>query len=387
MTGRLVRSLTLLALAALLMTGCFGGATSPSPATTVPPTASTDASGTARPSPTPTPHPSPSPTAAPTPTPTVSPSATATPSPRPPTPSPTPAFVTYTVVPGDSLSLIAGRYDTTWQSLVYWNKDRYPPLNPAAPGYDPNRIEIGWQLIVWPGVAVAYNPPLPTPTPRPPTPTPVPSSPSVAVFHGGRSTSMVALTFDMGGRTDPAVSVMTWLRDHGVPATIFITGSSVENTTAALDVISIINARPDLFDLGNHSYGHHPDMTELSAAQVADELWRAEAAIDRYADQSPRPLFRPPYGAWDAEVLAGAGSIGYRWSVLWDVDTIDWKPISDGGPTAEQIVGKVLAGAQGGSIVLMHLGGYETLGALPDIVAGLHARGYSLVTLDRLIGP
>ena len=386
MTGRRVRSLTLLALAALLLTGCFGNAPSPSPTTPVPPTASTGASATARPSPTPTPRPSPSPTAVPTPTPTVSPSAPATPTPQPPTPSPTPAFVTYTVVPGDSLSLIAGRYATTWQSLVYWNKDRYPSLDPAAPGYNPNRIEVGWSLVVWPNVVVAYDPPLPTATPLPATPTPVPSGPSVAVSHGGRSSSMVALTFDMGGRTDPAVSIMAWLRDHGIPATIFLTGSSVDNTTAAREVISIINARPDLFDLGNHSYAH-PDMTGLSAAQVADDLQSAEAAIDRYADQSPRPLFRPPYGAWDAEVLAGAGSVGYRWTVLWDVDTIDWKPISDGGPTAEQIVAKVLAGAQGGSIVLMHLGGFETLNALPGIVAGLQARGFSLVTLDRLIGP
>jgi peptidoglycan/xylan/chitin deacetylase (PgdA/CDA1 family) len=71
---------------------------------------------------------------------------------------------------------------------------------------------------------------------------------------------------------------------------------------------------------------------------------------------------------------------------MWDVDTIDWKPISDGGPTAVQIVEKVLGRAQGGSIVLMHLGGYETLDALPGIVAGLRGQGYSLVTLGTLIG-
>ncbi|MEO8245789.1 MAG: polysaccharide deacetylase family protein [Chloroflexota bacterium] len=294
--------------------------------------------------------------------------------------------MTHTVAAGDSLSLIAGRYGTTWQSLVYWNRDRYPSLDPASAAYDPNRIEAGWQLLVIPGVVVAYNPPPPpTATPRPATPTPAPSSPGAAIFHGARSTSMVALTFDMGGRVEPAVPIMTWLRDHGVAATIFMTGSSAETTSAGRDVISIINARPDLFDLGNHSYSH-PDMTSLSVAQVTDELRRAEAAIDRYADQSPRPLFRPPFGAWDAEVLAGAGSVGYHWSVMWDVDTIDWKPIRDGGPTAAAIVAKVLGGAQGGSIVLMHLGGYETLQALPDVVAGLRARGYSLVTLERLIG-
>lgn len=293
----------------------------------------------------------------------------------------------YTVVAGDWLSLIAARYDSTSQSLVYWNRQRYPSLDPAQPAYDPNRIEVGWQLIVWPGVVVAYNPPLPTLTPHPPVPQPTatPGTPSVVVSHGSRSSAMVALTFDMGGRTDPALAIMSWLRDHDVPATIFMTGASVDSTTAARQVISVINARPDLFDLGNHSYSH-PDMTTLSAAQVTDELRRAEAAIAAWANQSPRPLFRLPYGAWDGEVLAGAGAAGYRWTVMWDVDTIDWKPISDGGPSAAQIVAKVVGRAQGGSIVLMHLGGYETVDTLPGIVAGLRARGYTLVTVGTLIG-
>jgi peptidoglycan/xylan/chitin deacetylase (PgdA/CDA1 family) len=212
----------------------------------------------------------------------------------------------------------------------------------------------------------------------------------VACEHAGVSRQPiergVAITFDMGGRTDPAVAIMTWLRGRGVAATIFMTGETAASTKAGHQVLSIINARPDLFDLGNHTHSH-PDMTGMSAAQVAEELRRAEAAIAAQANQSPRPLFRPPFGAWDAEVLAGAGSAGYGWTVLWDVDTIDWKPIRDGGPTAGQIVSKVLAQAQGGSIVLMHLGGYQTLDALPGIVDGLRAGGFALVTLDRLLGP
>jgi peptidoglycan/xylan/chitin deacetylase (PgdA/CDA1 family) len=358
-----------LAVAAALTTGCFGGATAPR-------TASIGISTTQLPTA--------SPAATTTPTTTGQSSAIATPSTGPATPGPTPAFVTYTVVAGDSLSHIAGRYGTTWQSLIYWNRDRYPSLDPAAAAYNPNWIQAGWQLLVRPGVVVAYEVPPPPATPVPTTPPVAPASPSVAVFHGNRSSAMVALTFDMGGRTDPSVQIMTWLRDHGVPATVFMTGSILE-TAAGREVMSIINARPDLFDLGNHSYSH-PDLTTMSASQVADELRRAEAAIDRYADQTPRPLFRPPNGAWNAAVLAGAGSVGYRWSVLWDVDTIDWKPISEGGPTAQRIVADVLAKARGGSIVLMHLGGYETLKALPDVVAGLRGQGYSLVTLNRLIG-
>jgi peptidoglycan/xylan/chitin deacetylase (PgdA/CDA1 family) len=37
-----------------------------------------------------------------------------------------------------------------------------------------------------------------------------------------------------------------------------------------------------------------------------------------------------------------------------------------------------------GSIVLMHLGGYHTLAALPRIVDGLRDRGFALVSLDEM---
>jgi peptidoglycan/xylan/chitin deacetylase (PgdA/CDA1 family) len=72
--------------------------------------------------------------------------------------------------------------------------------------------------------------------------------------------------------------------------------------------------------------------------------------------------------------------------VTWDVDTIDWRPIKNDppGPTADAIVAKVLANARDGSIVLMHLGGYETLDALPRIIDGLADKGYGLVSLDEL---
>jgi hypothetical protein len=71
---------------------------------------------------------------------------------------------------------------------------------------------------------------------------------------------------------------------------------------------------------------------------------------------------------------------------MWDIDTIDWRPEDDGGPTAQAIVDKVVERATGGSIVLMHLGGFNTLQALPGIVAGLRAKGLEPVTLGEMFG-
>jgi hypothetical protein len=49
-------------------------------------------------------------------------------------------------------------------------------------------------------------------------------------------------------------------------------------------------------------------------------------------------------------------------------------------------VAKVEANARGGSIILMHLGGYHTLEALPGILAAVEAKGLQPATLGELLG-
>lgn len=193
----------------------------------------------------------------------------------------------------------------------------------------------------------------------------------------------------MGGRIGDALTIVKWLVDHDVHATIFMTGAMADNTNtdAGRQVLAIVDAHPGQLTLGNHSYTHR-DFRNLSAPEIRDELRRTEAAIAPHCAQDPRPFFRPPNGGYDADVLAAVGAAGYRHTVTWDIDTIDWRPIKNDppGPTADQIVAKVVGNAQGGSIVLMHLGGYETFEALPRIVQGLEAAGYDLVSLNQMLG-
>ena len=212
--------------------------------------------------------------------------------------------------------------------------------------------------------------------------------PSAIVRHGDRTGNDVALTFDMGGRVGDALAIVGWLVEHRIPATIFMTGAMAENanTDAGRAVLALVDKHPDLFTLGNHSYTHR-DFRTLTASEIRDELRRTEAAFAPWCDQNPRPFFRPPGGGYEAAVLAAVGAAGYSRTVLWDVDTIDWRPTDNDppGPTADEIVAKVLGNARAGSIVLMHLGGFETLDALPRIVDGLRARGLDLVQLDALL--
>jgi len=69
--------------------------------------------------------------------------------------------------------------------------------------------------------------------------------------------------------------------------------------------------------------------------------------------------------------------------VLWSVDTGDYLQ-----PGVPAIVERALAGAHPGAILLMHDAGgvrTQTVAALPQIIRGLHARGYRIVTVPRLM--
>jgi peptidoglycan/xylan/chitin deacetylase (PgdA/CDA1 family) len=299
--------------------------------------------------------------------------------------------VAYAVVAGDNLNSIARKFATTARSIAFWNRATYPSLDPYSSGYRPDRIEVGWVLSVVPGVVVDEAD-LPTPSASalpsisiPPGPTPDPSGSSVVVSHGSRASNAVALTFDMGGRLDPTLDIMDWLIAHDVPATIFPTGDTATATQTGRDVLSRVAAHPDLFDLGNHSWDH-PDFTKLTPARMVDQLARTEAAIEPIVGRTTKPYFRPPYGSQDAAVRTAVGGAGWSYTIMWDVDTIDWKAATDGGPSADDIAAKVAARARGGSIVLMHLGGYHTLEALPGILAALAGRGLQPVTLSQLLG-
>jgi len=373
-TNRSVRALVAATLVTLLVAGCQLLGTADSPG------ASSEAASAA---------PSAS---APTPTPrqTVSlPEAT-----------PLPAFTLYAVRGGDSLLSIAARFGTSPLSLSYWNRDRYPTLDPDTTTYAPDRIEVGWRLRLIPGVEVDPEDFLPLPSESPSaspttirsppsspaassTATPVPSTaggPSILIYHGPRTSHGIALTLDMGGRLDPATQIMDWLISHEVKATIFPTGVMGTTATGRM-VLARVKAHPELFAVGNHSWSH-PDFRTLDGAAIADQLNRCEAAVAPLAGRTTRPFFRPPFGGQDADVRAAVGAAGWHDMVMWDVDTIDWRPESDGGPTTAAIVAKVVTNARGGSIVLMHLGGYHTLAALPGVVDGLADRGLKPVRLS-----
>jgi peptidoglycan-N-acetylglucosamine deacetylase len=197
---------------------------------------------------------------------------------------------------------------------------------------------------------------------------------------------VVALTFDAGANAAGLASIESTLRAKGVPATFFLTGAWVRDFPAQASMIV-----QDGFLVGNHSMSHpEPGFTQLTGAQVAAEVQGAQQAILRADGADARPLFRFPFGDVNSRVLADVNGLGYV-AVRWTVDSLGWEGAS-GGQSVQAVTNRVLAAAQPGEIVLMHLGSNPDDGttldaaALPAIIDGLRARGYSFVTLQALTG-
>lgn len=225
---------------------------------------------------------------------------------------------------------------------------------------------------------------------------PTPSSgQEVITSVGGTGGTKLAFTLDMGGRLTGAADIVRYLTANQVCTTFFPT-SIMAATDEGREVMALIAAHPELFEVGNHTV-HHCDLVlggggsptaapcdrPMTDSFVRAELTDAEAVLRPLSGGMPiRPYWRPPFGSSDSRVRALAASVGYPETIMWSRDTIDW---SESTTTAQIIDRVVNPSPPTGTIVLAHLGGYHTGEALPTIVNTLRARGYTFTTLSDLL--
>jgi peptidoglycan/xylan/chitin deacetylase (PgdA/CDA1 family) len=182
----------------------------------------------------------------------------------------------------------------------------------------------------------------------------------------------VALTFD-DGPGDYTAALLDGLAARGVHATFFVLGSQVVKYP---DVVARMAAEGHT--IGNHSW-LHPKLTNLSVEEAGWQIDATTDAVQQITGTAPT-LVRPPYGASNDTVLAVLAARGDA-SILWSVDTEDWRN-RDAGITTQ----RALATAPG-AIILMHDIHPSTIQAVPGIIDQLQAAGYTLVTVPELLGP
>ena len=182
----------------------------------------------------------------------------------------------------------------------------------------------------------------------------------------------VALTFDDGGPAWVWARMLDTLKAYRMHATFFVIGPYVRAEPRVAR-----RAAKEGHGIGSHAWSHSPS-TRLGYAGVRRELIASEAPWWRAAKVSPVGWFRPPYGDHNATTVAAAGSAGFAHVVMWDVDPGDWR-----GYGAGTIAANTLSHVHSGAIIGLHVR-TSTMAALPTILRGLRARGYTSVSLPEL---
>lgn len=208
------------------------------------------------------------------------------------------------------------------------------------------------------------------------------------VQRAGAVPKKIALTFDDGPDADWTPKILDILEREHVPATFFVIG---ENALQHPQLLRRIVA--DGSEIGNHTYTH-PNLALSNDRTVNLELNTTQRLVQAYTGRS-MTLFRAPYFG-DAEPTTAdelgpaliAQQHGYT-VVGLHVDPNDWQR-----PGTDEIVRQVLQQVddqtpdRSTNVVLLHDGGgnrEQTIEALPQIIAGLRARGYSFVTASGLV--
>jgi peptidoglycan-N-acetylglucosamine deacetylase len=200
--------------------------------------------------------------------------------------------------------------------------------------------------------------------------------PGKLYWAGSIQDKAVALTFDDGPDGEWTPKILDILQQKKVKATFFVIGKQAREYP---DMLRRIYA--DGHVIGDHTLDH-VDLTKLDAQQVDQEIEQCSFIIHEIIGKTPR-LVRPPFGFHNATVDNTIYSKD-RIIVLWSLDTEDWT-----GLDAATVKARVLPKMQNGFIVLQHDGVNPKLGgsvqALPDIIDGLKAQGYTFVTISELL--
>ncbi len=200
-----------------------------------------------------------------------------------------------------------------------------------------------------------------------------PSNTEIKPISQGANSKYIAFTMNVDWGNEVIPEILETLKEKNVKITFFVTGRWAKEY-------------PDLFqsiikeghEIGSHGY-HHLNYGGLNQAQNEEEINLAETEIMKYTTTKPI-YFAPPSGSYSEATLAAADKLGYK-TILWSIDTIDWRQ----GSTENVILQRVLEKKQHeGAIVLMHPMP-ETAKALPQLIDSLREKGLEVGTITNIL--
>lgn len=197
---------------------------------------------------------------------------------------------------------------------------------------------------------------------------------SEVFINGFTEEKICALSFDDGPDGIITPKILDTLKNAGINASFFVIGNQVKQYK------NVVKRASDEGNLVlNHSFTH-PDFLNMNAENIKKQLSETEDMIYNITGKRPA-ILRPPYGSLNDTIISTSKASGYS-IVIWSTDTLDWSQ-----KDKDNIVKNVIDNIRPGEIILMHCNDDKkaTAEALPIIISELKAKGYSFVTLDKLL--
>jgi peptidoglycan/xylan/chitin deacetylase (PgdA/CDA1 family) len=195
------------------------------------------------------------------------------------------------------------------------------------------------------------------------------------LFHGSRATPLIALTIDDDWSAARVGTIFDTLQRASVAATFFPYANATRSDPGLWRAITAAG-----YPYANHTRSH-PLMTRLTPRAQAAEITEARDILEGITGSPMLPVFRPPYGAYDAGLLDVARASGFPTVLLWDTSDAD----TSVGATSAQLVQAAMRG-RNGSVLLTHGGPTLTPLILPTIIALYRDLGFRFVTVPELLG-
>lgn len=181
---------------------------------------------------------------------------------------------------------------------------------------------------------------------------------------------LAALTFD-DGPSETTPEILDILEKYGVRATFFLVGNQISEKTKPIVERELRMG----CELANHSFTHS-DMSVMSAEQIKDEINHTTKLIKETVNYDVK-FFRPPY-----ILLSDTMYENIEFPFIQGMGCQDW----EAEVSAEDRRETVLRDIKDGTLVLLHdfEGNVNTVKALPGMIEGLKAQGYSFVTVSEM---
>lgn len=126
---------------------------------------------------------------------------------------------------------------------------------------------------------------------------------------------LVALTVDDGTDAKVVQAYAELARRTGLRLTFFANGY-MRSWTEHAGILRPLADEGQIL-ICNHTWSH-PDLTRLSAQQVAEQVTRNEGFLKNTYGTLGRPFLRPPYGYTNQRLAAQLADLGYPVVTMWE---------------------------------------------------------------------